>query len=103
MFSQEQKEAMVQLGKRLKAARLERDDTQKEFVIRIGVSVPTLQKMEQGNPTVALGTWVKALDVLSKLDELDKLLTPRESLAQRYAVYQKTKGRQRASKKRGDL
>lgn len=100
MFSQESKEAMTRLGKRLKSARLEQDDTQKDFAARIGISIPTLQKMEQGNPNVAMGTWVKVLDLLDKLDELEKLLSPRESLVERYAAYEKIKGRQRAGRRK---
>ena len=53
------------LGQRLRLARLAREDCQQSFVFRIGVSVPTLRKMETGSPQVAIGTWVKALDLLA--------------------------------------
>ncbi len=89
---------LVTLGQKLKSARLERNDSQKNFAFRIGVSVPTLHKMEQGSPQVSIGTWAKALDILDRLDDLDNLLKPKASLADRFATYQKTQGRQRASR-----
>ena len=100
MFIEEEQAALVKLGQRLKTARLERDDTQKKFAFRIRVSVPTLHKMEQGSPQIAIGTWVRALGILGKLDELDALLAPQKSLAGRYASFQKIRGRQRASRRK---
>ena len=94
------------LGERLKQARLERNDPQKEFAFRIGVSIPTLYKMEQGNPCISMGIWAKALSVLGKLDDLDQLIAsvnaPKESLFERYDAQQRTKKRQRAARRRHD-
>ncbi len=100
MLTDNQKQSLVNLGHRLRTARLERDDPQKEFAFRIGVSIPTLHKMEQGSPNVAIGTWIKALDILNKLDELKNLIAPRKSLAERYEINQKSQKRQRARRKR---
>ena len=61
---------MKSLGRRLKNARLELNDSQKEFAFRIGVSIPTLYKMEQGNASVAIGKWIKALTMLGKIDDV---------------------------------
>lgn len=93
-------EKLQALGQRLKQARLERNDSQKEFACRIGVSIPTLHKMEKGDPSIPLGKWARALEIFGNLEDLDKLLSPGESLAQRYEFYQKTHGRQRAGKKK---
>ncbi len=41
------KKTLKDLGQRLKEARLLKDDSQKEFAARIGVSIPTLHKMGQ--------------------------------------------------------
>ncbi len=100
MFTDNQKQSMINLGQRLKTARLERDDPQKEFAFRIGVSIPTLHNMEKGSPKVSMGVWVKALDILNKLDELEGLIAPRESLAERYTSLTVTKGRQRARRRK---
>ncbi len=99
MFENEEK-VLAQLGRRLKQTRLERDDSQRNFSFRIGISGPTLQKMEKGSPQVAMGTWVKAMNILGKLNEFDALLAPKKSLADRFASYQKTGTRQRASKRK---
>ena len=99
MFKKEEK-ILVNLGQRLKQARLERDDSQKDFAFRIGISIPTLQKMEKGSPQVAIGTWVRAMGILGRLEDIEALLAPKKSLADRYASYQKTGTRQRASKRK---
>ncbi|CCK79077.1 helix-turn-helix domain-containing protein [Desulfobacula toluolica] len=89
-----------QLGQRLKKARLERNDPQREFAFRIGVSIPTLYKMEQGDPSISIGKWEKALAVLDRLDDLDYLLAPRKSLFEEVRNQKRDKPRQRAGKKR---
>jgi transcriptional regulator with XRE-family HTH domain len=71
------------LGSRLRAARLERDDTMATFAERLGVSERTVRAMEQGLPTVQIGTWINALFILDALDPLSRVLEPRESLLDR--------------------
>lgn len=93
---------LKKLGERLKAARLEHNDPQKEFACRINVSVPTLYKMEQGHPSISIGIWVRALSILGKLEELNQLLAPSESLFERYEAEKKIKKRQRATRRRHD-
>ena len=100
MLSDNQKLSLKKLGRRLKTARIELNDPQKEFAFRLGVSIPTLYKMENGNPKVSIGTWVKALDILNKLDELNNLIAPQKSLAERYESLQKIKNRQRVRRKK---
>jgi transcriptional regulator with XRE-family HTH domain len=71
------------LGSRLRAARLERDDTMTTFAERLGVSERTVRAMEQGHPTVQIGTWINALFILEALDPLSHVLETRESLLDR--------------------
>ncbi len=97
-----EKEALKKLGQRLKEERLVRNDPQKEFAFRIGVSIPTLYKMEQGNPSVSIGVWVKALSVLGKLDDLDQLIAPGESLFERYDALKTLRKRHRATRHKHD-
>jgi len=75
--------ALTSLGSRLRAARLERDDTMATFAERLGVSERTVRAMEQGHPTVQIGTWVNALFILEALDPLSHVLESRESLLDR--------------------
>lgn len=49
-------EAAQLLGAQIRAARLERRWSQKELAGRAGITTPTLRKVEQGDPSVALGT-----------------------------------------------
>jgi len=100
MLSDNQKLSLKKLGRRLKTARIELNDPQKEFAFRLGVSIPTLYKMEKGNSKVSIGTWVRALDILNKLDELNNLIAPQKSLAERYESLQKIKNRQRVRRKK---
>jgi transcriptional regulator with XRE-family HTH domain len=68
------------LGRRLRAARLERGDAMDVFAARVGVSQSTLRAMEKGLPTVQIGFWLEAFWILDRLDEVDRLLQPRASL-----------------------
>jgi transcriptional regulator with XRE-family HTH domain len=76
-------EALTALGTRLRDARLKRDDTMATFAERLGVSERTVRAMEQGRPTVQIGTWVNALFILEALDSLTHVLEMRESLLDR--------------------
>ena len=87
-----------QLGQRLRQARLVREDSQENFAFRIGVSIPTLRKMETGSPQVSIGTWVKALNILGCISDMDKLIAPKESLAERFEIQHKYAGRQRVKR-----
>lgn len=86
MFSNnETSDALLALGTRLRQARIAKGDSQAVFARRIGISVPTLRDLEQGNPRVSLGIYVAALWALSRLQELDLLLIPQESLFEQFA------------------
>ena len=99
MLNVKENDILKNLGFRLKNARLEINDPQKEFSFRIGVSIPTLYKMEQGNPSISIGTWVKALSMLGRLDDIDQLIAPKESLFAQYEARKKIQNRQRVKRK----
>ena len=65
--------AIKALGERLRAARLRRKMTQAVMAERVGVSVPTLAKLEDGDPTTSLATMFRVLSVLNLASDLDKL------------------------------
>lgn len=58
--SRQTQDAAVAFGALVAAGRRSRSLTAKEFAERVGVSVPTLRKVESGNPSVALGTYLEA-------------------------------------------
>ncbi len=90
----------MSLGRRLRRARLARNDSMAVFAQRTGVSERTVRAMERGLPTVQIGTWLEALWVLDELQVLDHLLEERESLLDRARREDSTRARQRASRRR---
>jgi transcriptional regulator with XRE-family HTH domain len=92
------REILSELGKRLRAARIERNDTMEVFAQRLGVSVGTVRAMERGAPTVQIGAWLNALWILNQLDTITHVLEPQESLIDRIRA-QETRRRQRASRR----
>jgi len=72
------------LGSRLRNERLRRNESQAVFAARIGVSAPTLRKMEAGESTVLIGYWATAMDLLDRAGDIDALLAEREDLFARY-------------------
>ncbi|NTU53396.1 MAG: helix-turn-helix domain-containing protein [Chlorobiaceae bacterium] len=87
------------LGERLRQARIARNEMQQLFADRLGVSRPTLSKMEAGDPGVTIGIWVKALHLLDRDDELDQLLAAGDNLFEKYEQQNAPK-RKRVSRKR---
>ena len=89
---------LIQLGARLRAARLARDEPMQLFAQRIGVSAPTLRAMEQGADTVAIKHWANALWALDRLSDLAAVLPRTESLldlARREAQPRRQRARRR--------
>jgi transcriptional regulator with XRE-family HTH domain len=91
-------EVLSELGRRLRAARIERNDTMEVFAQRLGVSVGTVRAMERGAPTVKVGAWLNALWILNQLDAITNVLEPKESLLDRVRAQEKRR-RQRASRR----
>ena len=90
----EEKELLVQLGLRIRKARIARQVTQEELGVRAGVSRQTIVSMEQGDPAVGIGKWIKVSSLLGLEDtwhsvlelpvdpfeEYDRQLTARDRL-----------------------
>jgi len=57
-------EALQILGKQVRVARRERHWTLQGLATRVGVTAPTMRKIEHGDPTVALGVAFEAASVL---------------------------------------
>ena len=89
---------LEKLGSRLRNERLKRNESQALFAARIGVSVPTLRKMESGDPTVQIGYWFIALELLDRAGDMDAILAEPEDLFVKYDLRQ-NRQRRRASKK----
>lgn len=59
------------LGQRLRAARMRRSMTQEVMAERVGVSVPTIAKLENGDPSTSLATVLRVLTVLGLAGDID--------------------------------
>lgn len=73
-FVDQEKQALVALGARLRRRRVMADEPQYRAAARIGVSVPTYRKLEQGDPSAPVGLWVRAIRLYSELAEVEALL-----------------------------
>lgn len=70
--------SLEQLGADLAVARLRRKESLKTWAKRIGVSVPTLLRLEAGEPSVSLGVLATALWLIGRDAALGALATPKE-------------------------
>jgi len=64
---------MEALGLRLKDARLRRRFSMETVCSRADISRPTLNKVENGDPSVAFGIYVQVLRVLGMVEDLSLL------------------------------
>ena len=70
--------ALAQLGADLAVARLRRKESLKTWAKRMGVSVPTLLRLEAGEASVSLGVLATALWLIGRDGALASLATPKE-------------------------
>ena len=68
--------AIEKLGADLAVARLRRKESLKTWAHRMGVSVPTLQRLEAGDPGVGIGIVVTALWLIQRDGALAQLAAP---------------------------
>lgn len=68
--------ALDKLGADLAVARLRRKESLKTWATRMGVSVPTLQRLEAGDPGVGIGIVATALWLIQRDAELGNLAAP---------------------------
>ena len=73
-------QALRTLGEHLGIARLRRRESQREWAQRIGVSVPTLIRMEHGDPGVGAGIYATALWLMGRAGALAELASPTHDL-----------------------
>jgi transcriptional regulator with XRE-family HTH domain len=68
--------AIEKLGADLAVARLRRKESLKTWAKRMGVSVPTLQRLEAGDTAVGIGIVATALWLIKRDGELGNLAAP---------------------------
>jgi hypothetical protein len=68
--------ALRRLGADLTIARKRRKESLKTWATRMQVSVPTLMKMEKGDPTVSMGVYATALWLINRHQALGEVADP---------------------------
>jgi transcriptional regulator with XRE-family HTH domain len=68
--------ALQGLGENLAIARIRRHESQKAWAKRLKVSVPTLIRMERGDPGVGAGIYATALWLMGRADALADVAAP---------------------------
>jgi transcriptional regulator with XRE-family HTH domain len=69
-------QALKKLGENLAIARVRRRETQRAWAKRLGISIPTLIRLEHGDPGVAIGIVATALWMLGRAPALPDLADP---------------------------
>jgi len=69
-------EALRRLGENLAIARVRRKESQRTWAQRLSVSVPTLIRLEQGDPGVSAGIYATALWLMGRVQALPDLADP---------------------------
>lgn len=68
--------ALRTLGENLAVARVRRKESQRDWAKRVGVSVPTLIRMERGDAGVGAGIYATALWLMGRISALPELAAP---------------------------
>lgn len=72
----EARSALVRLGEHLALARVRRKESQRRWAGRIGISVPTLIRLERGDPSVSMGIYATALWMMGRAGALAEIAEP---------------------------
>src|SRR6201984_806066 len=70
-------QALRALGEHLAIARVRRRASQRAWAKRLGVSIPTLIRMEHGEPGVGIGIYASALWLMGRVQALAELADPK--------------------------
>ncbi|WP_420223570.1 helix-turn-helix domain-containing protein [Pigmentiphaga litoralis] len=68
--------SLARLGEYLALARVRRKESQRQWAERTGISVPTLVRMERGDPGVSMGIYATALWMMGRSNQLADLANP---------------------------
>ncbi len=67
---------LIQLGEHIRIARKRRKESLALWSERMQVSIPTIQKMEAGDPTVSVATYATALWLIGRVHFLGQIADP---------------------------
>ena len=69
---------LLSLGENLAIARVRRRESQRTWAKRMGISIPTLIRMERGDPGVSAGIYATALWLMGRVNALSSVAAPAE-------------------------
>lgn len=69
-------QALRALGENLAIARVRRRESQRAWAKRVGCSVPTLIRLERGDPGVGIGIYATALWLIGRVGALPEVAAP---------------------------
>ena len=72
--------ALKDLGENLALVRQRRKESQRTWASRLSVSVPTLIRMEKGDPSVGMGVYATALWLMGRHAALPEVAAPAQDL-----------------------
>jgi transcriptional regulator with XRE-family HTH domain len=72
--------ALLKFGDNLAVARMRRKESQRAWAKRLQVSVPTLIRMERGDPRVSFGVYATAVWLMGRLAALPEAIEPQTDL-----------------------
>ena len=70
-----------QLAQNIVIARKRRKETQAQWAARLGVSQPTMARIERGDPAVAMASYVMCMWLVNQANGLADLIAPQNDLA----------------------
>jgi hypothetical protein len=91
--------ALHALGADLAIARQRRKESLKNWALRVGVSVPTLMRLEKGDPSVSMGVYATSLWLMGRHGALAQIASPKEDLGALEMEIKKAISRHAASRK----
>ena len=91
--------ALRRLGADLAMARKRRRQSLRDWAARISVSVPTLMRLEKGDPGVSMGVYATALWMIGRHEAMGSAADPKEDLGALELEIRAAGQRHRASRK----
>ena len=78
MLPQPVESGLKKLGQNLHIARKRREESLAVFSRRLQVSIPTLRKMEAGDPSVSVAAYATAIWLVGQIDALANIANPQD-------------------------
>ena len=95
--------ALRDLGDNLALARQRRNESLRAWAVRMGVSVPTLRRMEQGDPSVGMGVYASALWLIGRHPALPGLAAPESDLLALEQAIREVRARQERQRRKSNV